>query len=1182
MLLALFYLGDDMAQYDASIIIDTQIRTKQAQYQLNALETNMVKSAGKIDSLRSKLDLSKNIKLPTQEYKDIQDQISTTEKKIVDLTAKQERFLDTGGKVESTAYKRMQYDVEELRKSLSYLKGEEQDLIATGEAFTIGNPEQAAALQQQLDREQSSLDLMAEKRELLQSKIQAQSEEEQRLADIKENATIADQELVDLLEQRRQLLEQIKDLEKAGVTEGYQEYDTALADLSDVQNQINGIRDMRDAAAEARSSYVGLGESVKNAFATMGRGFIDIPIASIKAGVNGLVSAFQKLGTVAKNVAVKSFRLLGTSIKGALSKAGSLIGSMVSKLKTLGSTAKKSFGEVNKSAKKTSGLMGTIASRFKGIALSLLLFNWITKAFNGMIKSVKEGFTNLYKDNERFQNSVDNLKASILTLKNAFAAAFRPLVDIAIPYIQMAADRMTDLLNKVAQFTAAITGQKTYTRAIKQTADAFKEAKKAAEGYLSPLDEINKYSPKDEESDIKMGVMFEEAPVSAQFKDMAEKFKNTLSKAFTPIREAWEREGQFVIDSWKYGLGEVRDLLGSIGADFAKVWQQEKTVKIFENILHIIGDIGLTAGNLAHNFREAWEENETGLHTLENIRDIIGVITENVRHAADATVEWSKDLDFSPLLTKVQEWTESLIPVFDTLSGIVTDFYEKVLLPLGTWTIENGLPELLQVLIDFNNRVDWESLRTNLAEFWDHLEPFAETVGEGLIIFISRLAEALANFINSPAFSEFLTIVENWMDKVDPEDVANGFQKIATAILILKGASVAMPGISTGFSALSTAAKVLKGALTVLTPVITALKGALSLLASPIGIAAVAVAALAAGFIYLYNHCEGFKNSIDTLYNDHIKPFFDSVVEGLGKLKEKFMEFWDAYAKPMLEEWGKKVTALWEEHIKPALDKITDAVGRVFDSLKELWEKVIEPLAEWIIDNVLPVLLPIIDEIFNFSMDMIGSLMDDIGDLADIIADCVELVVDLLEGDWSGAWEKAGDIVGKIWDNIKRNTERAVGQIKGWINDLLSLFGKAESGSNLGSQSESYSNMARSMSATRFTQTPYIPAPIAQTLKNVEIPGYATGQVIPTSMKKHLAYLGDNNHETEVVSPLSTIRQALREEALSLGLGSSASSNQTVIAKLYLDGKQISEAVIKDGKVQQMSTGNNPFLLGTT
>ena len=36
----------------------------------------------------------------------------------------------------------------------------------------------------------------------------------------------------------------------------------------------------------------------------------------------------------------------------------------------------------------------------------------------------------------------------------------------------------------------------TYTKVIRQTADAFEEAKKAAEGYLSPLDEINRYSSK--------------------------------------------------------------------------------------------------------------------------------------------------------------------------------------------------------------------------------------------------------------------------------------------------------------------------------------------------------------------------------------------------------------------------------------------------------------------------------------------------------------------------------------------------------------------------------------------------------------------------------------------------------------------------------------------------------------
>ena len=59
-----------------------------------------------------------------------------------------------------------------------------------------------------------------------------------------------------------------------------------------------------------------------------------------------------------------------------------------------------------------------------------------------------------------FKNQVDSLKASMLTLKNSFAAAFRPLVEVAIPYIQLLIDYMIRLMNVAGQFMAAITGQK--------------------------------------------------------------------------------------------------------------------------------------------------------------------------------------------------------------------------------------------------------------------------------------------------------------------------------------------------------------------------------------------------------------------------------------------------------------------------------------------------------------------------------------------------------------------------------------------------------------------------------------------------------------------------------------------------------------------------------------------------
>lgn len=87
-----------MAQYDGSIRINTEINAKNAESQLSSLENRMKKTADKIASLRSKMESLKDVKIPTQEYKEVQKQIEATEKKINDLVARQEKFLATGGK----------------------------------------------------------------------------------------------------------------------------------------------------------------------------------------------------------------------------------------------------------------------------------------------------------------------------------------------------------------------------------------------------------------------------------------------------------------------------------------------------------------------------------------------------------------------------------------------------------------------------------------------------------------------------------------------------------------------------------------------------------------------------------------------------------------------------------------------------------------------------------------------------------------------------------------------------------------------------------------------------------------------------------------------------------------------------------------------------------------------------
>lgn len=110
----------------------------------------------------------------------------------------------------------------------------------------------------------------------------------------------------------------------------------------------------------------------------------------------------------------------------------------------------------------------------------------------------------------------------------------------------------------------------------------------------------------------------------------------------------------------------------------------------------------------------------------------------------------------------------------------------------------------------------------------------------------------------------------------------------------------------------------------------------------------------------------------------------------------------------------------------------------------------------------------------------------------------------------------------------------------------------------------------------------YSAAPQMAALSNIEFPGYATGQVIPTSMKKHLAWLGDNNRETEVVSPLSTMKQANKEAILEviseLGMfGGNGRNTDKETFVFQVDGKTFFEITRNEAQKYFNRTGRSPY-----
>lgn len=121
----------------------------------------------------------------------------------------------------------------------------------------------------------------------------------------------------------------------------------------------------------------------------------------------------------------------------------------------------------------------------------------------------------------------------------------------------------------------------------------------------------------------------------------------------------------------------------------------------------------------------------------------------------------------------------------------------------------------------------------------------------------------------------------------------------------------------------------------------------------------------------------------------------------------------------------------------------------------------------------------------------------------------------------------------------------------------LSLAGIASSANGRDSARSGYSNPGRyPMSA--YTAVPY------------KMPMLATGTVVPPRAGMFAAILGDNNRETEVVSPLSTMKQALKE---ALAESNISSGNQIAKAELILDGTRFGQLVVKFGNNEKNRVG---------
>ena len=164
------------------------------------------------------------------------------------------------------------------------------------------------------------------------------------------------------------------------------------------------------------------------------------------------------------------------------------------------------------------------------------------------------------------------------------------------------------------------------------------------------------------------------------------------------------------------------------------------------------------------------------------------------------------------------------------------------------------------------------------------------------------------------------------------------------------------------------------------------------------------------------------------VYDQYFAPFTDAITQGISDILGTFLDAYNTYLSPILDYLADKFSTVWSEHIQPALDGILELVGKLLENLGVLWQNTLVSFIEWIINNIMPVISPIIETIGNLILDLLAVAGDVISGITTILGGFLDFCTGVFTGDFSMCWQGIEEILqgfkkiaASIFDLAKKN-----------------------------------------------------------------------------------------------------------------------------------------------------------------
>lgn len=548
--------------------------------------------------------------------------------------------------------------------------------------------------------------------------------------------------------QIKRLKNELADLANQGYTQHDPEYDAIARELQEVTYA------KRNYEKELRSSIKAENDSNASTKNTA------VGLKTLKGVLANVSKIFSTIGNGAKKAA--------KGIKFFVNGCRTLIKGLAAPIATL-----KKFKNALLGVQKQSGRKFGVPQM---IGMSIL-YSTVFGMISGIKQAIADGTNNLVQYSSEYNKSISSIVSALLYLKNAWAAAFAPIVNVVGPYIQSFINMIASALNAVGKFMAALTGKgfvvqakkvfQDYGASLDKTSSGLDDANKAAKELdrtIMGFDELSVLNSQNNGSgtgnsggagdalELSPSDMFETVPVTGAVADFAKR----LREAF--LKEDWEGLGDLIAEGLNKGLRKIYDAINwnNVGSQITKF--ADGFTRTFNRVIENRGlwdTLGRTIG--------------TGINTAVKTANLFigdgGINFKAIGTGISTGLRGAiNEIPWTELGNLLGNWF--MVP-WKILNGFVTDMSRKNDLGLTGWAeLGKGLGRALKGVFE---KIDFDTI--------------ADTFVKGF----NGIFEVLKNFNAEKPFEGLGKKISDGLNKIirgiDPGEAGKAISDFVTGVL---------------------------------------------------------------------------------------------------------------------------------------------------------------------------------------------------------------------------------------------------------------------------------------------------------------------------------------------------------------------------------------------------------------